>query len=271
MILRLVLRRDVQDRAAILAYSFVLLLFPLLLTATSVLGYLAASAEIREEMLTSLDRVLPGQDSSDLIRLVLQEIQDGTSWLTLAAAAVLALWWGSNVVGEVQGTARRATQTLSPDRGVVRLGLTAAITAALEMMALTVVPLLFYGRELGTTVAEWLGLSATFVVAWNLVRPLVLLTLPVLSFDLVFFSSSSELWRGRAWFSPGGVCTLGLWLVSSFVFRAYVGTLGGYTLVYGSLAAAVTLFVWLYLTGHAVNVGLQLNAWLLRPLGPPER
>ncbi len=66
--------------------------------------------------------------------------------------------------------------------------------------------------------------------------------------------------RRRIW--PGAVLAIALWLAISWGFGVYVGSLGQYTLYYGSLAAVAVLLVWFWLTSLALLVGAELNAQL---------
>ena len=47
------------------------------------------------------------------------------------------------------------------------------------------------------------------------------------------------------------------WLIVSWVFSEYVGSLGKYTLFYGSVAAVAVLLVWFYLTSWALLLGAE--------------
>lgn len=66
--------------------------------------------------------------------------------------------------------------------------------------------------------------------------------------------------RRRVW--PGAVLAIVLWLLISWAFGLYVGSLGQYTLYYGSLAAVAVLLVWFWLTSLALLIGAELNAQL---------
>jgi membrane protein len=66
--------------------------------------------------------------------------------------------------------------------------------------------------------------------------------------------------RRRAW--PGALVAFAAWLAVSWAFGAYVGSLGRYTLYYGSVAAVAVLLVWLYLTSWTLLIGAELNAQL---------
>jgi membrane protein len=66
--------------------------------------------------------------------------------------------------------------------------------------------------------------------------------------------------RRRAW--PGTLAAIGTWLVVSWVFGTYLGSLGNYAVYYGSLAAVAVLLVWLFLTSVALLLGAEVNAML---------
>lgn len=66
--------------------------------------------------------------------------------------------------------------------------------------------------------------------------------------------------RRRAW--PGALVAVGSWLLVSWGFSAYVGSLGNYALYYGGLAAVAVLLIWLYLTSLALVFGAEVNAQL---------
>jgi len=66
--------------------------------------------------------------------------------------------------------------------------------------------------------------------------------------------------RRRAW--PGAFVAVLTWLVVSWVFGAYVSSLGDYALYYGGLAAVAVILIWLYLTSLALVLGAEVNAQL---------
>lgn len=66
--------------------------------------------------------------------------------------------------------------------------------------------------------------------------------------------------RRRVW--PGAFTAVLLWGVVSWAFGTYVGTIGDYTIYYGSLAAVVVTLLWFYLTSLAFVIGAEVNAQL---------
>lgn len=64
-------------------------------------------------------------------------------------------------------------------------------------------------------------------------------------------------WRGLI---PGALAATVAWLIASLAFEAYVSRFDRFDAAYGSLAAAVVLQLWLYLSAFAMLYGAKLNA-----------
>ncbi|MEO7112502.1 MAG: YihY/virulence factor BrkB family protein [Polyangiaceae bacterium] len=64
----------------------------------------------------------------------------------------------------------------------------------------------------------------------------------------------------RVW--PGAAVSIAFWFPVSYLFGAYVSSLGEYVAYYGSLAAVAVVLIWLYLTSLVLLAGAELNAIL---------
>lgn len=64
----------------------------------------------------------------------------------------------------------------------------------------------------------------------------------------------------RVW--PGAAISIAFWFPVSYLFGAYVSSLGEYVAYYGSLAAVAVVLIWLYLTSLVLLAGAELNALL---------
>lgn len=74
-------------------------------------------------------------------------------------------------------------------------------------------------------------------------------------------------WR---WVLPGALATTLLWLLATTAFGFYLGSFGSYDQSYGSLAAAVVLQIWLFLSAFILIIGAKLNAEIMRCAGLPR-
>ena len=59
---------------------------------------------------------------------------------------------------------------------------------------------------------------------------------------------------------PGAILATCLWFPATMFFGWYVTNYANYTVVYGSLAAAIALLIWLYILSVIVLLGAEFNA-----------
>jgi membrane protein len=59
---------------------------------------------------------------------------------------------------------------------------------------------------------------------------------------------------------PGAIFAAVLWFPATMLFGWYVRVYATYTVVYGSLSAAIALLVWLYIVSVIVLFGAEMNA-----------
>ena len=80
----------------------------------------------------------------------------------------------------------------------------------------------------------------------------------VLGVDLVYHFAPNRAvpW---VWITPGSLLATGLWIGSSFGFKAYVGSFADYTATYGAIGGAIVTMLWFYLSGLAILIGAELN------------
>ena len=62
--------------------------------------------------------------------------------------------------------------------------------------------------------------------------------------------------------TPGATLATVLWLIVSELLSLYVSKIGAFGATYGSLAAAVGVMLWFYISAYAVLLGAELNARL---------
>jgi membrane protein len=81
---------------------------------------------------------------------------------------------------------------------------------------------------------------------------------------LLYYAAPNVRQRGFRWVTPGGVCAVMVWIVSSAGFALYVANFGSYNKTYGSLGGLIVFLVWLWISNIAVLLGAELNAELER-------
>ena len=68
--------------------------------------------------------------------------------------------------------------------------------------------------------------------------------------------------RARHSVLPGATLATVLWFLSTALFGWYLQNYADYSIIYGSLGAAIALLVWMYLISLVILVGAEFNAML---------
>lgn len=256
------MRYRVTGLAAEAAFFAVLSLPPLAIGLAGTLGYLNGAigaeriAQIRQHILTGASTMLSGPGIDKLGGLLDNLLKNGHPDL-ISIGFVLALWAGSRAMNVYVDTITIA-YGLSGRRGIVK---TRLLAFGLYMLGLVLgsvaLPLLVVGPDL---------LVSTFPGASDVIHamywPLVLTVL--VAFLNTLYHLAVPVRTPWSQDLPGTVLAVLLWLGGSALLRDYIAsTFAGSSAsesLYGGLAAAVAILVWLYVTALAVLLGAALNA-----------
>ncbi|MFN3325272.1 MAG: YihY/virulence factor BrkB family protein [Bryobacteraceae bacterium] len=251
---------DVLNRAAALAYYFLLSIFPFLLFLTSVLGLvLGGRGELYASLMEYLETAMP-QAGFVLLENIMEEVMDAAGGGKLAAGLAGALWAGSlGILAIMSGlnSAYRVEDTRPWWRA--RL-LAIGMTVGFALFVFLGLGLLLFGGRIGTWLAEQVGLGEAFATVWRFLHWPLVLFLVLIALGLIYrFAPDLEGQRWH-WITPGAAIALGLWMLASGGLRIYLNFFDNYSNVYGSLGALIILMLWFYLTGLAILVGGEVNS-----------
>jgi membrane protein len=86
---------------------------------------------------------------------------------------------------------------------------------------------------------------------------------PVLAVETLYFWAPNVKQRFRTTL-PGALLTVSCWIGLSYSLGIYLRSFANFNKTYGAMGAAVTLMMWLYLTGFIMLVGAEINAELAK-------
>ena len=255
---------DIFGRAAQLSYYFLLALFPLFLVLINVLGYLAQEGTaFREQLLTYLAAVMP-RNAIALVRNTLNEISDASGTGKLSFGLLAALWAASNGMGAISDTLNTAYNVKERRPWWKVRIISVCLTVALAILILAALAIVLYGGTIGEALAARYGFGDLFTLGWKIVQWPIALVFVLTTFNLIY-NFAPDLPPGtRSWIAPGAFVGVGLWLIVSFGFRAYLSFFDSYSVTYGSLGAVIVLMLWFYLTGVAILIGGEVNSEVSR-------
>ena len=261
-----ILDDNVLGLAAQTAYYFFFSLFPLLLFAAPLLGLIGGRELILGRVMASAAQALPPA-AFDLLDQVVSDVvlSDNAPGL-ISMGAVLALWAGSNIFSALIDALNRAydvTETRPWTRRKL-LSLAAVIVAGGALVAATLTMLA--GEDLVRWFAGQLGLGAQERLAWTVLQYVLAFALLVGSAWMLFYFLPNVKQDPRR-VLVGAVVTTLLWIVVTFVFRAYVQNFGSYNATYGTIGGVIVLLLWMYLSMLVLLSGGELNSELHRGTG----
>lgn len=249
----------VLDGAAVLAYYFLLAVFPAVIVVLSLLPYLAVP-HLQQAILDLLHQILPEQSASlfeGTIRYVTSEGRGGLLTFGLA----FTLWSASTGIHAIMEQlnivcAVKERRPLWKARGTAIL-----LIVFFVLLAIGVLSLVILGGAIQSWLASTIGWSRPLLIFFATIR-WIIIAVGLLLALAVTYRLGPDVNASFHFISPGSVVAAALIALASIGFRFYVAWFGNYSATYGNLAAMIILMLWMYMAGLAVLVGCEVNAIL---------
>jgi membrane protein len=241
------------------AFSAILTLFPAILALASILSASHTTESFAREINHALGRILPEGTSSAVVQFL--SGHKTISFKFLLTTVAVTLWTGSGVMISWMEGFRNAYQMpkiwdLVKERMIAFL-----------LVILAGVPLLFASLLLvfGNQIEGWImyrvghELGPYILGLWTALRWIIATLTSIAVIGLIYHHGVP---RTQPWHRvlPGSVLATVLWFVSTVVFGEYLQRFGNYDVLYGSVATAIALLIWLYLVSMVVLIGAEFNA-----------
>ncbi len=261
MVYRNVMTNHIMALAAGLSYYFVMSLFPTLILAAAILGYLPVP-HMFGRILGAMSEIVPA-DSMGLVRAVVRDVVTPHRGGLLTLGLVGTLWTASSgfaALIEALNVAYGVPET----RPIWKTRLLAlqlmVVTGFLLVFGTT---LMFLGPRFGAWLASKVDLSREFVQIWPTLRWSLSIAFIVLAVEIIFYWAPNVKQKFVATL-PGAAVGVGFWIGASFLLGFYFRHFGNMNHTYGTLAAAIALMIWLYWSWFVILLGAEINAELLK-------
>jgi membrane protein len=253
------LRYRVTGLASEAGFFALLSLPPLVLGLVGGVGFLGGALgpgtvnDVSDQIEAFAQRVFTVETVSSTIVPTLQEVLNRGRLDVVSLAFLLSLWSGSRVLNVFIDTIS-IMYGQGGHRGILRTrALSFCLYSVAVLVGAVVLPLVLLGPSLlRDLLPDRLGFLLTLY--WPVVTVLTVASLASLYHVATPRRTS---WRRDL---PGAVLSLVIWVLASFVVREVVGASSSGTSIYGPLAAAITVLIWLYFLAIAVLIGAALNA-----------
>jgi membrane protein len=249
-----------------IAFNMFLAFFPILLLILGILSSRTIFHNELRELPERLRTILPPGSGDIVTQYFVRKGQHPWKWFLLGLAGTLIA--GSQVmVGFMEAFRIIAGDGVRP--GYWRNHARALALLVLNLVpALVVVVLTVFGKQARAALIHTFGVPALFnALAFAFQASVVfVLSMAVL---VLLYRVGRPGQRGWRILLPGAVVATVLWWTVDIGFGFYVRKMP-YDVVYGGLAAAIGLLIWMYLTAVVILIGAAFNAEWVESLEEPR-
>jgi membrane protein len=253
-------QHDAFSIAKASAYSSILTFFPALLVVGSVLATWRKGAPYIREISYALSRILPA-GSNTAMNFLRGAAQRPVS--LLITASLLTLWTASGVMISWMEGFRRCYE-LPKIWGLVKERLIAFLLVIFALLPMTFATLLVaLGSKIETSILFYTAreFNPYILLMWTVLRWVIATLTSIAVIALIYHNAVP---RTRPWHTviPGATLATGMWFSVTLLFGSYLRHYADYSIIYGSLGAAIALLVWMYMVSLVILVGAEFNAML---------
>ena len=251
-------QHDMLTYAAALAYRALFALFPFFAFLIVLLGFFRISVYF-EWLIEQGDFALDEQ-YAEFGRWLIDEIQEQQAQSgLLSSVAVIAVWSVSRGVVSL-------TKALNTVHGVgetrpawKRALLQVFFALGLAVLIILGTALLLIGPRVVAWIVGLVGLDEVFIFLWTWLRLPVALVLLMLAVSIIYWVVPNSDHPFRL-ITPGAALAVIAWVIASLGFSFYLANFADYSVVYGSLGAAVALLLYFYISAAVLLMGAEVNA-----------
>ena len=241
------------------AFSAIITLFPAILMLASILSISRSTEMLFFEVSHALGRILPAGTHSAVVQYF-----TGNKRITfkfLLTLIVITLWTGSGVMISWMEGFRNAYQ-MPKIWGLVKERLIAFLLVILAGVPLVFASfLLVFGNQIELWIVYRVGheLGPYILGLWTALRWIIATLTSIAVIALIYHHGVP---RTQPWHRvlPGSTLATVMWFVATVIFGVYLRRFANYDVIYGSVATAIALLIWLYLVSMVILIGAEFNA-----------
>jgi membrane protein len=241
------------------AFSAIITLFPAILMLASILSISRTTELLFREVSHAVGRILPEGTHSAVMQYFTGNKRISLQFLL--TLIVITLWTGSGVMISWMEGFRNAYQ-MPKIWGLVKERMIAFLLVILAGVPLVFASfLLVFGNQIEQWIVYRVGheLGPYILGLWTALRWIIATLTSIAVIGLIYHHGVP---RTQPWHRvlPGSTLATVLWFVSTVIFGVYLRRFANYDVIYGSVATAIALLIWLYLVSMVILIGAEFNA-----------
>ncbi len=242
-------------RAAAIAFSFFMALFPFALFILNLIPYIPIE-NFQDDFLQFVEQNVPPR-TYDAIAIIIDDILNNSQSGLLSSGFILSIFLMANGLNSILGGFETSHHVLIK-RGflrqyVIALGMSLLMSFILLFTVATIIvfEVFIQSTEIQNILPEWIPL-----IVWGRYVFIILMILVTSSILLKFGTKRTG---KRAFISIGSVFTTILLVISSYIFGIWVVRFSQYNELYGSIGTLLIMMFYIWLSCVILLLGFELN------------
>lgn len=251
-------KSSLTNRAAALAYNFMLALFPAIIFLFTLIAYIPVS-NFQENLLDLFALIMPTNAYLAFKSTIVDIIKNQNGKL-LSIGFITALYFATNGVSNLMQAFNKSSLILETRTWFKRRLVALLLTVVISIALLIAIVIMIAGQSVIEFMKEHLFTKSLF---WGY---LIALSQWIIIL-VIFFVSICILYRygpsnKRKWnfINPGSILATSLAILTSIGFTYYTNNFSSYNKVYGSIGTLIVVMIYLYLNSLILLIGFELNA-----------
>ncbi|MFD0792129.1 YihY/virulence factor BrkB family protein [Mucilaginibacter litoreus] len=251
-------KSSLTNRAAALAYNFMLALFPAIIFLFTLIAYIPVK-DFQDYLLSLIALILP-HNAFEAFETTLVDIIKIQHGQLLSIGVISALYFATNGVSNLMQAFNKSSLILETRTWFKRRLVALVLTIVISLALLIAIVIMIAGQGVIHYIQHKLHSDAYFwffLIALS--RWLIIL--------IIFFVSIAILYRygpanKQKWkfVNPGSILATSLAIITSIGFTYYTNNFSSYNNVYGAIGTLIVVMIWLYLNSLILLIGFELNA-----------
>jgi membrane protein len=243
------------DLAAQMSFYFILSVFPFLLVIASVIGWLP-STNVWHNFAQWISHYLPPYSRAAFFHTILGLTHGYSSFFSLGLIGMI--WAASSGFTTLMASLNIAYEVRESREFWKRRMIAVVATILAAVFLFGSFGLLTAGHWVVGILSADLKWVQRFRIWFEAGRWLTTVALLIIGLDLTnyFLPDRKHRWH---WFTPGRIFATVMFVGTSLGFNLYVGKFANYSRVYGALAGAIILLLWIYAFSLILLVGAEID------------
>lgn len=249
-----------NERAAAIAFNFLMAIPPLAIVLFTLLAHLPMSGNLYEEALILVRRITPDDSTYGIIKSIMDDFFRPDNTL-ISVGLIFAILFSSNAVITIMRTFNKSMLHIEVEKRnflQIRFEAIKLTVLIIVLIIATIFILVTQGRlltyirsglNIGDKSYNWLVELIRFVITF-------LMVFFSIAFIYKFAPAIQKKWKLA---SPGAILATCLIIAFTYVFSYWVNNFASYNKVYGTLGSILILMSLVFVNSLVLLIGFELN------------